>query len=364
MGFLDVLNVRLETAHTKLLAWLLSPTGDHGLGSAVLQGFCRRAINTSRGMKGAKVTAEASEDESRSDITIVSAEHYVLVENKIKHSAYSPNQLHAHVRSVTARCKKTGRQPTVVLIVPDSSRLSCPELPSELDPRICKRMDWREVVGLLREAQKRAPANASGRPFITAYIDFIEREVVGMWKGFGREFLQDDVVKAVALYGSKMASIEWELRAFSDAVNLELSLPRQRSGGSLRGAKANPYGNEAIQVFKRTWKLNKSGSDLLILALYVEPEAKSRSKADLWIEMVVNSPSIVTRGRKRGLTDTKTVRRMFGPSTWADPDDDNLYVATRVSARSWQAFGATGARRSARQVAKLVSTYWDKYDEC
>src|SRR5690349_19952919 len=119
MGFLDVLDVRLETAHTNLLGWLLNPHEDHGLGASVLSAFTKRVIGKVPNLGTAVIRTERIEVESRADITITTKTYYLLVENKINHSAFKTEQLRRHALGAKLRCQRTNREPRLVLIVPD-----------------------------------------------------------------------------------------------------------------------------------------------------------------------------------------------------------------------------------------------------
>jgi hypothetical protein len=98
MGFLDELRVDQEVAHTRLLAWLLSPRGDHELRTRALSAFWRITGlgKIRRGLTSAEVRLEEPEDETRADIVIITERVYVLVENKIRWAAFNEWQIGAH----------------------------------------------------------------------------------------------------------------------------------------------------------------------------------------------------------------------------------------------------------------------------
>ena len=58
MGVFDVLGATRETAHTKLLAWLLDPNEDHGLGSLLSRAFCSGTVGQHVSLRGAVVRSE------------------------------------------------------------------------------------------------------------------------------------------------------------------------------------------------------------------------------------------------------------------------------------------------------------------
>jgi hypothetical protein len=83
MGFLDAIRVDKETAHTRLLAWLLDPKEDHQLGVRFLRPFLKAALGDARlAVSATTVSVEDRQDESRADFTLSTNTRYVLVENK------------------------------------------------------------------------------------------------------------------------------------------------------------------------------------------------------------------------------------------------------------------------------------------
>jgi hypothetical protein len=79
----------LELLHSSIIAWLLDPSADHGLGSRFLDAFAARArcpVDSST----ATVRTEVTGRRSRYDIEIVSDEGRVIIENKMKSVGNSP----------------------------------------------------------------------------------------------------------------------------------------------------------------------------------------------------------------------------------------------------------------------------------
>jgi len=305
MGFLDVLGVQLETAHTRLPAWLLDPNGDHGLGPAVLRGFCKEVLGHVPNLASATVATERPEIASRGDITIQTAKQYIVVENKINHTAFKAAQLVAHANGASHRCRDNNREAWVVLIVPDKRRQGSPAFPKH--PIACKtsHQDWCRIVEILRVVAASAPRESTGRAFIPVYVDFIEREILGMWKGFNEEFLDDESVKAAALYASKMTSVEDAFREFSKAINLRLVQSRRKQITPTRGLE--PLGDQHL-LCSRRWKLDAHGRDILMLGLYVYPGAVEQKSVELWVEVSVYTPKLVAAGIKAGWTSREVVR--------------------------------------------------------
>ena len=112
MGVFDVLGATRETAHTKLLAWLLDPNEDHGLGSLLSRAFCSGTVGQHVSLRGAVVRSEVAQRRSRPDIVISTPSHYLMVENKIRDEAFRRTQFIQHL-SGTAPLR--GQIPALVL---------------------------------------------------------------------------------------------------------------------------------------------------------------------------------------------------------------------------------------------------------
>lgn len=360
MGFLDVLGVQLETAHTRLLAWLLDPNGDHGLGPAVLRGFCKEVLGHVPNLASATVEIERPELASRGDITIQTSKHYIVVENKINEAAFKASQLIAHARGASHRCRGNDRQAWVVLIVPDKRRQGSRGFPKH--PIGCRtsHQDWRRIVDILRVVAASAPRESTGRAFIPVYVDFIEREILEMWKGFNEDFLDDEAVKAAALYASKMTSVEDAFWEFSNAVNLRLNMSRGARMGTSRGLQ--PMGDQHM-LCSRQWKLDAHGRDMLMLGVYVYPGAVARKSVELWAEMWVQTPKLVTAGIKAGWTRREAVRRLFGKGAGPYQNPDDLYITTKVPQSVWLVHSPNKADHAIAAVSQVVTAFWNQYEK-
>ncbi|MBA3963502.1 MAG: PD-(D/E)XK nuclease family protein [Chthoniobacterales bacterium] len=204
MSFLDELRVQHETAHSRLLAWLLKPDGDHGLGTAVLRKFwaLANAQTVDPGLGRASVRVEERQDSTRADIAIETAETYLLVENKTLWSAFSESQLTRHVSSGKRRAERVGKKFKLVLLLPDDNAPKRARDEIAALRRDCKTnvITWAQVVGVFKDVARvgKTPAIAPGRPFLEAYAEFIEREVLHQWKGFNMNTLNNETVAAAA----------------------------------------------------------------------------------------------------------------------------------------------------------------------
>lgn len=90
-GPADLLGVsgrdRDELTHSRMLAWVLNPLGQHGLGPSLLEAFVRRLDPRRRDLGGdlhqARVRLEVTRAESRADIVVDLARGGIVIENKI-----------------------------------------------------------------------------------------------------------------------------------------------------------------------------------------------------------------------------------------------------------------------------------------
>lgn len=363
MGVFDVLGVRHETAHTKLLAWLLDPNGDHGLGSMLLQEICRNTIPSVGDLDGALVKAEAVQEGSRPDITITTARRYVMLENKIRDEAFSPKQLIAHVNGALAM-RSDGQRPFLLVLIPDEQRLRAPALPRHLG---CEhqRRDWRWVLRCLHAVLGKAPAGSAGRAFIPAYCEFIEREVLRMWKGFDVTTLNDDTAAAAVTFLTRQRAVESQLRQLVEAVVTGLSSKRQgvarRAGGPSGGEES--YGYPTLGGFR--WTLSSKYEDSLYLTLYARPGATSVKELELWLELFGCSPSLLNYASAKKWTKREEAKARFGAWTIASFENNSktLYVGTRIPHGQWWATTPQRARGVVENVRVRVERYWNAYDE-
>src|SRR4051794_21832804 len=86
----DVLGVigkhRDELVHSRMIGWLLDPTGRHGLGSAVLLGLLKKFAASDDAtllLNRARVRFEVVVDEGRLDVVVTAPNLALVIENKV-----------------------------------------------------------------------------------------------------------------------------------------------------------------------------------------------------------------------------------------------------------------------------------------
>ena len=225
MGFLDELRVDQEVAHTRLLAWLLNPSGDHELRTLVLSAFWRIAglSKSRRGLSSAEVRIEERQDETRADIAIITQDVYVLVENKIRWAALNQSQIGGHAKSGKRRAKRSGKSFKVVVLLPDNTyiddirrRRAVRKIHRDFQAQI---LSW---IDLLRIFGKLDPGNrltkSPGLSFVHSYCQFVEREILKKWKGFNMQVIDKNIVTALSTYLGRKNQLlkEFRRRLFFD----------------------------------------------------------------------------------------------------------------------------------------------------
>jgi hypothetical protein len=360
MSFLHVLGIKHETAHTKLLAWLLDPNADHGLGSEFLKGFCRLALGKDIDLAGAVVDAECVQIESRPDIVVRTARHYIAVENKTHECAFRESQIAKHIRGARRLCNSDGSSPFIVLLIPDRERAGAPDFSASLPHCDRQRLDWRQVIALLNRVSTAAPKDAHARAFIPVYVDYVEREVLKMWKGFDSKILDDETVNAAARYIPRQQAIREQMAAFADAVQSNLSSRRRRLHGT---DGREEYSADAPEpcIFSRGWWLSKSRRDKVWVSLFCKPAATKHSDLRLYIEMHISDPHMIEATERAGWRSVGKARQLFGPSTVVG-GGGGVYLYTRLPRSRWYATSARASDAAVKYVRDQLERYWDRYD--
>ena len=101
----DLLSVigreRDELTHSRMLAWLLDPSGNHGLGAALLQRLARRVdieVLSEEDVGRVRIRREVAHPDGRADLLIELPEFRIVIENKID-AGEAPDQCARVVRA-------------------------------------------------------------------------------------------------------------------------------------------------------------------------------------------------------------------------------------------------------------------------
>jgi hypothetical protein len=354
MGFLDAIRVDQETAHTRLLAWLLDPREDHQLGVTFLRRFLKSAVGDARpAVTATTVSLEERQDESRADLTLSTNTRYFLIENKINWAAFQWSQIERHARSGTRRAKRAGQKFHLILVVPDTRR-HCEELKKLPRHYRLSTIEWSEIASVARHTAASVRRSASGgRAFLEAYADFIERQILHQWKGFNMAILTDQVVSAAAIYLVSKRALLADIGAFFAAVHegLDSSVtfePRQES--------ERYYPDDSGVVLLRNRYDFRGWRTQVALTVYAATEAKSRRSLWLQVAFYCNDQVMEKRVRNRGLRNKTAAVQRFGPKA-ESRFSDGIWVGEDIPRKLWLTADPKASQSAVAYTQKVLSRY-------
>jgi PD-(D/E)XK nuclease superfamily len=161
-----------ELFHSSMIAWLLDPKAEHGLGARFLEGFANKLARADGGSSKLKEAVKVSPDvsvrtessflKSRYDIEIHFGDERIIVENKTKSVGEAPQ---------LDRYKGTGAE-TVALGLSDVSFTL-----TESDRSKHHLILYRDVLDILRKLESRDPSADKFAMLIEDYREYLEREL-------------------------------------------------------------------------------------------------------------------------------------------------------------------------------------------
>ena len=174
----DVLKIsRAEIRHSNVLAWLLNPNENHGLGDSILRGFIQYVVTSFSDDKDIFTTLlmdchdfAVQREWHNIDIIAVSPnEKFILcLENKIDSSEHD-DQLNRYRKNVEE-------------VYPDYKKMFIylsPEGVEASDPNNWCSMSYEDVLGIIENARRRTKLLPDAELLIDNYIDTIRRDIVG-----------------------------------------------------------------------------------------------------------------------------------------------------------------------------------------
>jgi hypothetical protein len=177
----DVLKIaRTEIRHSNMLAWLLDPNEDHGLGSKLLNEFVLTLIRDGHifadGME--KFLLAKYEDvtiyreRKNIDILIESAKDkfVICIENKVDTKDHS-GQLKKYEKSVHEDYENY--QKVFVYLTPSGDQ------PTEETDFDWACLDYASISGCIEKATRNAPVSDKVRDFVQYYQEILRREIMG-----------------------------------------------------------------------------------------------------------------------------------------------------------------------------------------
>ncbi len=172
--YLGILGMgRAEIRHSALIAWLLDPTGTHGLGSIVLEGLMGYlfADQQPTGLEWAQPRCEVPRDDRRADIVVRGRDFLLIIENKVDapEDCDQCNDLY--------RLFKDEVDPRFVLLCPEPDP-SRPHSASGAAKRAFKVLGYGEFQSILGAALQQTQEDrwSSGRHIAEDYRRTLERE--------------------------------------------------------------------------------------------------------------------------------------------------------------------------------------------
>ena len=174
----DVLKIsRTEIRHSNMLAWLMTPTENHGLGDSILSGFLQFCV--SNGAVGQDVfdvllmdyyDFEIRREWNSIDILAVSQNNrFILcIENKVD-SGEHDNQLEKYVKTVDAVFPEYNS--VFLFLSPEGMEAS--------DPERWTSMSYQDVLMIIEKARSRHTVLPEVGLLIDNYIETVRRVVVG-----------------------------------------------------------------------------------------------------------------------------------------------------------------------------------------
>jgi len=360
MGFLDELRVDQEVAHTRLLAWLLNPRGDHELHTLALSAFWRIAGlgKFRRGLSSAEVRIEERQDETRADIAIITQDVYVLVENKIRWAALNQRQIGAHARSGKRRAKRSGKKFKLVLLLPDDTYIddirrgrAIQEMRRDFQAQI---RSWTEIVRIFGQLD---PGNGLTKPpglsFLHSYCEFVEREILKKWKGFNMQVIDKKTVTALSTYLGWKDQLLGEFRNFAESVRVGLG-PWRETPHHEEGEKKSQAG---LLVYARKYKFRRYANTHVELSFWVNENARSIKGLKLYIGFWTNQKAVIRIFAKKRLLTKGALKVKFKNPSDFERTEEYLWIGHWIPQRYWLVDDEKKAADGVREVAALLRQY-------
>jgi hypothetical protein len=176
----DILKItRAEIRHSNVLAWLLSPNENHGLGDRIIRGFIQYLVSENHVSIDVFKTLlmdcsdfEILREWHNIDLLAVSKENKFLIciENKID-SGEHDNQLKRYEKTLEYNLEYKDYNKNFVYLTPEGSESSLPELWIS--------MSYQEVIKIIEKAMKDTKVLPESEMLINNYIESVRRNIVG-----------------------------------------------------------------------------------------------------------------------------------------------------------------------------------------
>lgn len=174
-----------EIRHSDMLAWLLTPNGNHGLGDCVLRRLLQSLLRESQmeqknildillmDLDSFEVLREYTRENRRMDILVISRKEkrLICIENKIE-SGEHDNQLAEYSKRLKAEYPDYIMM--LVYLTPDGV---LPE--DEKDQEVWQPLSYQEIIHIIEGAMSENSLDSDVEVVIRHYIDMVRRYIVG-----------------------------------------------------------------------------------------------------------------------------------------------------------------------------------------
>ena len=172
--FLDIVGLaRHENTHSRMLAWLLTPTGRHGLGCGLVKRLVEHCTGASASAPVAvrKVAFSYWRNGREADLVVWGHNFTLIIENKVD-AAEQPNQCDDLYKNFKGEIT-----PLFIFLTPDGSQ---PSTATALEAqRACRTLSWPEVRAMLEATlNESGPATAlsDAADVVTNYLRTLKEQ--------------------------------------------------------------------------------------------------------------------------------------------------------------------------------------------
>ncbi len=195
----DVLKLtRIEIRHSNMLAWLIDPNENHGLGDKVLQGLFKKVAD--QALVEDYYSFSVKREWRNIDIIAVSSKEKIVlcIENKIDSDEHD-DQLDKYLN-------------TIQIYYPDYKRIMFFLTPSgkqSSDPDKWKTLSYNAILQILSDAEKGTTLKPEAAMLINHYVEILRRDIVGESKENGEV---EEICKEIYLKHRKALDLIFKYR--------------------------------------------------------------------------------------------------------------------------------------------------------
>ena len=235
MNIFDVLNLRDEKYHNRMLAWLLDSEESHELKHEFLSRFLK-AIDIDFTPETEDITVEAEYTIStlnnklkrRPDIYLHSSEHEIFIENKVRMTSIDDYELEEQAAIIHDRYPSAVH----IFIIPKKDRINASTSEIVKTNKIWT-MSWSEIVDMVNNLLTDEEVPKDTRVILDQYLSYLREHIMQEFLGFQT----DDIERYLELshvlqeYNDLDGKVKKEIEAFLTIIGEEV---KDTMGQSLR----------------------------------------------------------------------------------------------------------------------------------